>query len=187
MPFFICSVMNDRTALSTMLRFLSGEAGGTVQGGGGSPECLAWEPAVWMWGRLAERPGRGPAVVSPQLCSLGLAVTFWEPCQDGHWSPASPPPAHRLWRPPAPASAVTPHCTPTSLATDRLALSCTLGVSLRLARSLCAISGLAKQETSAMPWAEPCLLHWGLNLAVRLSMGTWGTRQLPILTVTLWS
>lgn len=114
--------------------------------------------------------------------SCGLSATLqpwpghnlWQPCQDGYWSP---PHSSQALEASCPRQCPDPHCIPTSLATDSLPLSCTLGVSLWLAQSLCAISGLAKlANSSAMPGAELCLLHRGLNLVVCLSVGYLGNQ-----------
>ena len=126
-----------------------------MQAGGGSAECPALGQAVWTGGQLVEcGPLTAQDLVPMLSCSLSLAIIFWQSLSA--WIPAPPLALKVLWSHWYPDL----ECTSTALAASCLLLACTLEGHLWFSQSSCASLGLAKPaNSSAMPWAEPCLLY----------------------------
>ena len=128
---------------------------------------LPWMPrgglgrAVWAGGQLVECGPLTAQDLVPMLpCSLSLAIIFRQSCQRGYQCPHI---AGGLWRSRS-HWYPDPQCTSTALAAACLLLACTPEGHLWFPQSSCASVGLAKPaNSSSMPWAEPCLLYWGLN------------------------
>lgn len=148
----------ERFSFEVYVMFFSGQAGGTVQGGGSSPERPALGPAVWMWGQLvACGPATAQNLVPVWPCSLSLVIMLQQSCRRGHQSSHE---VCRLWRSPGPTGTQTLHARPWHW----LLLACTPEGHGWSAQSLWASSGLAKPaNSSARPRAEPHLLYWSLN------------------------